>query len=169
MAGFHTKTFTKHDDYMTPKSAWEAIKQYIPKNKVIWEPFYGDGRSGQILREIGFEVIHLDEDFFQSNHGDIIVSNPPFTLVPQVLERLVELGKPFILIMPVSKMCTQYFRKMFAKSPDPIQIIVPKQRIHFQKTVNGEVPEDFKSSSNFDCFYYCWKIGLPRDIVWLEN
>jgi len=40
MAGFHTKTFTKHDDYMTPKSAWEAIKQYIPKNKVIWEPFY---------------------------------------------------------------------------------------------------------------------------------
>ena len=39
MAGFHTKTFTKHDDYMTPKSAWEAIDQYIPKDKVVWKHF----------------------------------------------------------------------------------------------------------------------------------
>ena len=29
MAGFHTKTFIKHDDYMTPKYAWENIKQFI--------------------------------------------------------------------------------------------------------------------------------------------
>ena len=42
MAGFHTKTFIKHDDYMTPKHAWEAIQEYIPKNKIIWEAFYGD-------------------------------------------------------------------------------------------------------------------------------
>jgi hypothetical protein len=98
---------------MTPKSAWEAVKQFIPKNKVIWEPFYGDGRSGQILREIGFEVIHEDEDFFQCNKGDIIVSNPPFTMVPAVLKRLVEIGKPFVLIMPSPKICTQYHADSF--------------------------------------------------------
>lgn len=46
MAGFQTKTFLKHDDYMTPKSAWESILQYIPKDKLIWEAFYGDGTSG---------------------------------------------------------------------------------------------------------------------------
>ena len=34
MAGFHTKTFLKHDDYMTPKYAWENIKQYIPQDKI---------------------------------------------------------------------------------------------------------------------------------------
>jgi hypothetical protein len=34
MAGFHTKTFLKHDDYMTPKYAWEDIKDYIPKKKI---------------------------------------------------------------------------------------------------------------------------------------
>ena len=33
MVGFHTKTFLKHDDYMTPKYAWENIQQYIPKDK----------------------------------------------------------------------------------------------------------------------------------------
>ena len=31
MAGFHTKTFIKHDDYMTPKHAWEDIKHLIGK------------------------------------------------------------------------------------------------------------------------------------------
>ena len=46
MAGYETKTFSTHDEYMTPKYAWENIKDFIPKDKVIWEPFYGDGKSG---------------------------------------------------------------------------------------------------------------------------
>ena len=56
MAGFHTKTFLKHDDYMTPKYAWENIQQYIPKDKVIWEAFKGDGKSGEYLTELGFKI-----------------------------------------------------------------------------------------------------------------
>jgi hypothetical protein len=169
MAGFQTKTFQKHDDYMTPKTAWEAILQFIPKDKVIWEPFYGDGRSGQILRELGLTVIHQDEDFFENNRGDVVVSNPPFTMIPQVLERLVQLGKPFIVIMPAPKLFTQYVRKLFATLDDPIQIIIPRKRIQFIKLVDGEVPEDYDSKCNFDCFYYCWKMNIPRDIFWLEK
>ena len=168
MAGFQTKTFTKHDDYMTPKSAWESIRHIIPKDKVIWEPFYGDGHSGRFLRELGFNVIHEDEDFFENDKGDVIVSNPPFTLIPSILERLVTLGKPFILIMPSPKLCTQYMRKLFAKHDDRLQIVIPRKRVQFVKLVNGEVPENYESKCNFDCFYYCWKIGLPRDIIWFE-
>jgi len=168
MAGFQTKTFQKHDDYMTPKSAWDNIKEYIPRDKVIWEAFYGNGESGRYLRELGFNTIHEEIDFFENDKGDIVVSNPPFTKCKEVLTRLVELDKPFIMIMPSSKINTQYFRKLFSKSESPIQIIVPRKRIQFVKLVNGEIPEDYKSKCNFDCFYYCYKIGLPRDIVWLE-
>ncbi len=156
MAGFHTKTFTKHDDYMTPKSAWENIKDFIPKDKVIWEAFYGSGDSGKYLKELGFNTIHEDMDFFENNEGEIIVSNPPFTIIPKILERLVEIGKPFILIMPSSKINTQYFRKLFSKQEDPIQLIIPRKRIQFVKTVDGKVPDNYKSCCNFDCFYYCW-------------
>ena len=169
MAGFQTKTFTKHDDYMTPKSAWEAIKHIIPKDKVIWEPFYGDGRSGQIIRELGFQVIHQDEDFFENDRGDLVVSNPPFTLNQKILERLVSLNKPFILIMPSPKLFTQYVRKMFQNCKDPLQVIIPRKRIQFVKLVDGQVPKDYESKCNFDCFYYCWKMNLPRDIIWLET
>ena len=71
MASFHTKTFTKHDNYMTPKHAWENIKEYIPKYKLIWEAFAGNGNSSQFLTELGFNVICKEEDFFDCNYGDI--------------------------------------------------------------------------------------------------
>ncbi len=79
MAGFSTKSFIKYDDYMTPKYAWENIKDYIPKNKIIWECFFGDGKSGNDLKDMGFNVIHEEIDFFNNNKGDILISNPPFS------------------------------------------------------------------------------------------
>ena len=165
MAGFHTNTFLKHDDYMTPKFAWENIKHFIPKDKVIWEPFYGDGKSGDYLRELGFNVIHEPIDFFENDLGDIIVSNPPFSKSKQVLDRLYELDKPFIIISPVSKICHSYFRKWKDKN---LQIIIPRRRIQFTKLVNGEPVEDWRDRCNFECFYYCYKMNLPKDLIWLD-
>jgi len=167
MAGFHTKTFQKHDSYMTPKYAWENIKEFIPKDKVIWEAFYGDGESGKYLKELGFNTIHEDIDFFENDKGDIVVSNPPFSLSKEVLTRLKELGKPFIMILPSSKINTQYFRKLF--SEENIQIIIPRKRIHFVKLVDGKPVEGWKNACNFDCFYYCWKMDLKKDIIWLGD
>jgi hypothetical protein len=164
MAGFHTKTFLKHDDYMTPKSAWDNIKHLIPKDKVIWEAFYGDGKSGTYLEELGFEVIHEPVDFFENDLGEIIVSNPPFSKSKEIMDRLLVLDKPFILIFPASKICTSYFRKWKDKG---LQIIIPRKRIHFEKQIEGKKPEGWKNACNFDCFYYCYKIGLDSDLVWL--
>ena len=79
MAGFQTKTFSNHDDYMTPKSAWQNIEMYIPKDKQIWESFYGDGTSAENLKELGFDVVSEPIDFYKEDRGDIIVTNPPFS------------------------------------------------------------------------------------------
>lgn len=163
MAGFHTKTFLKHDDYMTPKYAWENIQHLIPKDKCIWEAFYGDGKSGKYLSDLGFNVIHDEDDFFQTNKGDIVVSNPPFSKSKEILTRLVEINKPFILILPSSKINTQYVRNLFKEQNDKLQIIIPRKRIQFIKNGN-----ELQNACNFDCFYYCWKINLDRDIIWLD-
>ena len=155
------------DNYMTPFSAWEDIRHLIPNDKVIWEAFYGDGQSGNHLETLGFNVINQDINFFSNNLGDIVVSNPPFSKYKDVLERLVELQKPFILIMPSSKINTQFVRGLFMEQVDKLQIIIPKKRIQFLKLVDGKI-DTSKKSANFDCFYYCWKINLPRDITWLD-
>ena len=166
MASFHTKTFIKHDDYMTPRYAWDNIKHLIPKDKVIWEAFYGDGKSGQYLKDLSFNVIHEPIDFFDNNLGDIIVSNIPFSKSKEILKRLKELDKPFILIMPSSKINTQYIREYYKDTN--LQIIIPIKRIHFEKLVNGKKPENWKNACNFDCFYYCYKMGFEKDIIWLD-
>ena len=169
--------YHKHDDYMTPKSAWTAIKDYIPQNRTLWDPFYGDGTSGTYLQE--------DTDFFEATAdyesvvenifelGPVIVTNPPFSKIKKILTRLKQIGLPFIMIMPSTKICTQYFRKLFAKDEDPIQIIIPRKRIHFIKKIWCGAcityhDAETQGQAPFDCFYYCWKIGLPKDIIWLE-
>lgn len=162
MANFTNATFICHDDYMTPKSAWEDIEQYIPKDKVIWEAFYGDGASGSHLKALGCNVIHEQIDFFENDQGEIIVSNPPFSKIKEVMLRLAILDKPFIIILPSSKINTSYFRPWKNK----IQIIIPKKRIHFDKKVDGKSVTK-KSSCNFDCFYYCYKMNFASDITWL--
>tara|TARA_Y100000592_G_C5370966_1_gene268501 strand:+ start:55 stop:567 length:513 start_codon:yes stop_codon:yes gene_type:complete len=170
MASFHTKTFQNHDDYMTPKKPWEDLKNYIPeKFKIIYEPFYGDGKSGDNLKEIfpDREIIHENIDFYKYSKilkYDMILSNPPFSDAKKIMNHLIEIDKPFILLMPSSKINTSYLRAWKNKK---IQIIIPRKRIQFIKMKNGEYVEG-KNSCNFDCFYYCYKMELPSDIIWLE-
>jgi hypothetical protein len=123
----------------------------------------------------GYLIKHYTSEYTTKIMNDLGVQGKsrfywlhPFTKIPEVLERLIQLDKPFILIMPSSKINTQYFRKLFSKTENPIQIIVPRKRIQFEKLVNGEKVKNQKKSCNFDCFYYCYKMGLERDIVWLE-
>ena len=93
--------------------------------------------------------------------GECVVTNPPFSELPRVLARLRELGKPFVVIMPCSTLTTCYFRDLF----QDIQVIVPRRRIQFRKLVDGvEVPS---GRCSFDCLYFCWRLGLPRDVVFL--
>ena len=160
MAGFTTKTFMVEDDYMTPRQAWKNIIDYIPKDKTIWEPFYGDGKSGEYLRDLGYNVIHENEDFFENNKGDIIISNPPFSKYKEILSRLLKIDKPFILILPISKLCTNTIRDHFTYD-HKLQLIIPRKRIQFYKTGIQH------NRCNFDCAYYCFKMNLEKDITLL--
>ena len=167
MALYHSKTFIKYDDYMTPKYAWEWIIDFVPRHKTIWEAFYGDGNSGKYLTDLGLNVIHTQNDFFTSDEGDVIISNPPFSKKKEVFTRLKELGKPFIIICPSSMINTKYIKRLF--QDEHLQIMIPPKRINFTKKVNGSVPDDWGDRCNFDCFYYCWKMDLPSDIIWLDG
>lgn len=161
MARFHTKTFIKHDDYMTPKYAWENISHLIPRDKIIWEAFYGDGESGKYLTELGFNVIHKPIDFFKSNEGEIIISNPPFSQSKEIMKRLKELDKPFIIISFPKIFLLKGFTNLFN---DDLQIIIPRKRPTFTHLTNpkkGYTPP-------FGAWYYCYKMNLSKDLIFLK-
>jgi len=154
-----------YNHFITPNYIWDDIKQYIPKDKVIWEAFYCNGESGDYLRSLGFDVIHEENvDFFKNNKGDIVVSNPPFETKKIIIERLVMLDKPFILLVPVSTICYQYSKIL----KDKLQILIPKKRINFDRyNINTHEKIHKNSGATFDCIFICYKMNLEKDINWL--
>tara|TARA_R110002074_G_scaffold352617_1_gene524066 strand:- start:796 stop:1239 length:444 start_codon:yes stop_codon:yes gene_type:complete len=147
---------------MTNKKEWEIIKNYIPNNKVIWAPFFGDGKQKEYFQDMGYDIIHEDQDFFLNNKGDIIIDNPPFSKKKEILLRLKEINKPFILICPSMMLSYKYFQELFK---DNIQVIIPSKRINF-KHINSE-----KKNYNppFASFYFCYKMNLPKDLIFIDN
>lgn len=164
MATFTECKLTIYDDFTTPKFVFEEIKNFIPKDKTIWMPFYCDGKAGKHMRELGFNVIHKNEDFFETNHENtVIVDNPPFNLKKQIIQTCIDRGTPFMLIVPISTLCYKYTR-MLDKS---LQIIIPYNRPRFIRTnkETGDFDPDWrKKTSPFECVWLCYKMHLPNDI-----
>ena len=161
------KSLNKNDDdYTTPFEVWGNIKEYLPKgDTVIWEAFYNENsKSADHLRSLGCNVVYGNIDFYKNNIGDCIVSNPPFSDKTNVINRLYELDKPFIITIPIHSLATRFIKNKFKNK---LQIIIPDTRIHFEKkdVESGEM-KTLKRTS-FDTIYLCYKMNLPRDVLWL--
>ena len=153
-------SFTNENDnnnFITNIDTWKIIKKYIPTNKKIWSPFFCDGKQKEHFKELGFDILHQDEDFFEHDKGDIIVDNPPFDNLRKILTRLKEINKPFIMIMPSSKINAVWFQKMFK---DDLQIIIPLKKISFTN-LDPDIPFNF----NWGTYYYCYKMKLKKDLI----
>ena len=162
-----SQTSKATDNYMTPYSAWESISRYIDRSAVIWDPFYGNGDSKVHFEKLGYRnIIHKNECFFKSSYpeADIIVSNPPFSILQPVLKKLREINKPFILLLHNRTMSTQYFQTIFGDVLDQFTFLIPAKRINFVSTENAN-----QSNCSFDCFYYCYKMNFQKQIIFLKN
>ncbi len=149
-----------HDDYYTRKKTWEQIKEYIPNDKIIWEfcLLNSNEQSKKHLQELGFEVVgDKTIDFFNHNLGEVLVSNIPFSseIKIRMLKRLVELDKPFIIIMNHMNTFTKYFKEIFENKE--IYYITPSTKIHYDKYIDGELKET-KNNTSFYSIYVCYKV-----------
>ena len=153
-----------NDEYYTPKWVWESITDFIPKDMEIWEAFYPCYSSGKsdaycqsanALRELGFRVKSVKCDFFESNFGDIVVSNIPFSLKKKVFVRLKALNKPFIVLCPALAIHTSYLQDLFGNN---LSLIIPNKRINFDKLNTNTGMIEKTKRANFECFFYCYKV-----------
>jgi len=149
------------DNYATDKKGWEIIKQYIPTDKQIWSPFYCDGKQKEYFRDMGFDIIHEDEDFFQNNKGDIVIDNPPFSKMKDICIRLKELDKPFILISFSKVLLLKWFQRLFKEH---LQVIIPFTRPTFTHLTNPKKGY----SPPYGVMYFCYKMNLPKDLIFID-
>lgn len=157
----------ENNEYYTPKEVFQDILHYLDRDKIYLEPFYGDGCNIQNLKELGLNVIGVDLDCFellQTVQYDVIITNPAFSknLLIEFLYNLSSLDKPFIIILPITKIFSKYFKTAFRQYKD-IQIIIPKNRMGF----NDPRRPSKKSNPSFVCAYITYKLQLPSDILFL--
>tara|TARA_R110000787_G_scaffold234035_4_gene340923 strand:- start:2765 stop:3241 length:477 start_codon:yes stop_codon:yes gene_type:complete len=149
------------DNYATDKVGWEIIEPFLPKDKIIWSPFYCDGMQKQYFEEMGYNIIHEDKDFFSyTPEYDILVDNPPFSKMREICARLKEIDKPFILVAVSKVILMKWFQKLFK---DHLQLITPFKRPTFTHLTNpkkGYTPP-------YGVQYYCYKMNLKKDLNWV--
>lgn len=152
------------DECYTPLYAVTPIVKYIPPTAVIWCPFDEEWSAyAKVFRSYGYKVItsHISEgkDFFEyePDYYDIIISNPPFSLKDKVLERLYQLNRPFMILLPVATLQGQRRFQLFKHG---LQLLVFDKRIGFHTKSMDETAE----SPHFGSMYFCRDI-LPTDLV----
>ena len=169
--------FNVYDDYYTPKFAWEQIAHLIPNDKVVWEAFQlnsTQSKSMEHLKSLGKKVIGNTNwnyfDLCDKLYYDLIVSNPPFDkkIKIPILQKLVEIDKPFILIMNSMNTFCKYFCDTFREVRKHLQIITPYGKIHFEKLMEDGTTE-LKKNCSFYCVYVCYKMNIPQENLFLDR
>ncbi len=81
----------------------DLVKEFVKDGDDILEPFYGSGNYFNLFKEyfknntFDFTEIDLGKDFFDySKNVDVIISNPPYSFIDDVLKKSVELN-PFMI------------------------------------------------------------------------
>ena len=149
------------NDFQTPPEALYPLLPYLKKDWVIWEPACGKGNLSNYLGT-GFRVIATDiltgHNFlkWQPDKYDCIITNPPFSLKQEFLERCYKLGKPFALLLPHTTFETAKRQQLFKK--------YGVQVIFFDKRINFETPSGNGSGSWFATAWFTWKLNLPSTL-----
>lgn len=158
-----------NDEFYTPAYAIKPILKYLKDKKTIWCPFdTEDSLFVKMLKAEGHEVINTHivngEDFFKCNIPcDAIVSNPPYSVKTEVLERLFSLGKPFAMLVGVVGLFESQKRfEMFRDNP--FEIMYLNRRVSYYKDYADDKPA---LNPPFSSVYLCSHL-LPEPIVFEE-
>ena len=166
--------FNTHNDYYTPKSAWENIQHLITKDKIIYECFMlnSNEQSKKYLQELGYNVVGDKTIDFLTNdkdNYDIVVSNPPYerirsykkrktNLKYRCIKKLLDNDKPFIILINSTNTFQKWYKELVIGKD--IKFIFTSKKINYDKYEEGGIKkiEQKKNACSFNAIYMTYKI-----------
>lgn len=150
------------DEYYTPKYVIDIIVPYISPDDVIWCPF--DKESSNFVIELSktnkVYYTHIDDgyDFLEYTPDfdyDVIISNPPFSIKNEILNKCYKLNKPFCLLLPFTM-----FNSITSVNiiDNDIQFLIMDRRISY----DGNRP-------NFTSWFVCKDFLPTNNIIYNFN
>ena len=158
------------NDFQSPNSAVKPLLPYLRSDWIVWECACGKGNIVNYLNSNGVRTIGTDilegKDFltWQPEDFDCIVTNPPYSIKQQFLERCYELGKPFALLLPLTTFETKKRQKLFRDNG--VEVLFLPERVRFE-TPSGRKEDE--SSPWFSTAWFCWKLNLPKQMYFYEE
>ena len=162
---------SKNDEFYTPYYAVEPLIKYLKPDTTVWCSFdTEDSLFVKVLKREGHQVLnsHINEgkDFFEYIplvEYDYIISNPPYSLKTEVLEKLFKMDKPFAMLVGVAGLFESQKRFEMFRDND-WEIMYFNRRVSFMK--------DFTSGKTalnppFSSVYITHDI-LPKKVVFEE-
>jgi hypothetical protein len=153
------------DLYETPEWCTRALVPHIPQGvRTIWEPCAGNGKMSRELAAAGYTIAASDiepgdgiehGDFFKETRWpDAIITNPPFDIARQVVERALEMtapGRGFVaMLLRVDWDSAKTRRHLFADCPAWSKKLVFTKRILWIENPGG------CQSPSENHAWYCW-------------
>ena len=127
--------YIKNDELYTPCNAITPLLEYIDKSLVVWEcTDFGESNITKMLKDNGNKVIstHINKFNFLTDKPnfefDIIITNPPYSLKNEFLNKCYEYNKPFCLLLPITALESVERGKMFRDYS--IEVLVLDKRIN---------------------------------------
>ncbi len=139
------------DFYPTPSEVTEALLQFLdlPKTTVIWEPACGEMDMVSTMQSAGYSVFATDlkygQDFLTEPlpECDWIVTNPPFCVSDKFIERCVEHGKPFAMLLKSQYWHAKKRYDLFQSTPPVLCLSADLEtRLPVQETRETEISAD---------------------------
>lgn len=141
-----TEKVSQMDICQTPPHALEPLYPHLERMgfKLIWESAVGPERLLQIaLVEHGYRVIGTDllngdqynRFIYKPKEYDIEITNVPFSIKYDWLEKAFEDGKPFAFLVPYETTAAKDFKllhKKYNRRPYTIEKLSPERRINYK-------------------------------------
>lgn len=156
---------SKLDYYPTPPEVTAALMDFLqlPKETNIWEPACGDGRMADTLRRLGYSVLATDiqtgQDFLTMPFpgADWIITNPPFSLAEEFIERAWQHKRPFAFLLKAHYWNAKSRLPLFERI-QPQWVLPLTWRPNFRAN-----PTEKRESPVLD---FAWCVWTPGRTVW---
>ncbi len=164
---------TKHNtmDYCrTPPYAVEPLVPYLPPTFTVWESCCGEHAEHFLLgalerREfdvIGTDILHgIDYFSWEPQTYDIQITNPPYSIKYDWIQRAYDLGKPFALLIPLETIGSA--RAQHMAQTYGAEFILLDKRVDFFMPNKG-----YGGSAQFPVMWWTHGLGIGRDISYAK-
>lgn len=150
---------SRYDECSTPPGAMDPLLKHLPYwVKTVWCPCdKGSSEIVKALNDSGRRAIatHIDDGFdflkfapSDPSSYDMIITNPPYSCKNQMIERCIQLGKPWALLLPLDALCGKKRAALYEQS-NGVGVITLKDRLNF-------------TGGHGNWFYSAWVCSWPE-------